>query len=165
MPKKIDTSTAMKKVSAGILLYRCVSNQIEVLLIYPGGPYFAGKDIGSWSIPKGVVDSGEDMFVAAKREFVEELGLTPSFEHTFPLNPIQQKGGKTVYAWAVECDLDIAGFMSNRFSMEYPYKSGRWIEIAEVDKAEWFDTATAMNKINPAQVALIRELLQVLPEK
>jgi len=151
-----------KTRSAGILLYRPGKNGVEVLLVHPGGPYFKNKDLGSWSIPKGLIDEGEDMLLAAKREFLEELGQDLKAEKLIALTPVKQKGGKMVYAWAAKGTLDTTDIRSNTFKMEYPYKSGRWIDVPEIDKAEWFDIESAKQKINPAQLALVEELLTII---
>lgn len=154
----------MAKVSAGLLLYRRSGDLIEVLLVHPGGPYFQRKDAGAWSIPKGEVAGGEDLLVAAVREFKEELGVTPvgPFE---PLKPIAQRGGKQVYAWCCQGDLDAAAAKSNTFTLEWPPKSGRYVEFPEIDKAEFFSFATARTKINPAQLSFLDELEQLLSAK
>lgn len=151
----------MARQSAGILLYRLTGPALEVFLVHPGGPYFAGKDAGVWSIPKGEYGPEEEAMAAARREFEEETGSP--VEGTFiPLAPVKQKGGKQVHAWAVEGDMDAAGIRSNTFRMEYPYKSGKWINVPEVDEAGWFNLPTARLKINPAQVAFLDELEQHL---
>jgi predicted NUDIX family NTP pyrophosphohydrolase len=147
----------MPKQSAGILLYRIHDEQLQVLLVHPGGPYFKNKDVGVWSIPKGEFEADEDPLAAARREFEEETGQ--QIDGVFlPLQSIKQKGGKLVHAWAVEGTIDVESIVSNTFRMEYPYKSGKWIEIPEVDQAGWFDVETAKVKINPAQAALVEEL-------
>jgi predicted NUDIX family NTP pyrophosphohydrolase len=153
---------ATNRVSAGLLMYRRSPSGLEVLLAHPGGPFFRNKDEGVWTIPKGEVDPGEDDLLAtARREFVEELGMRP--EGTFlPLTPIKQKGGKIVHAWAVEGDLDVTKVVSNTFTMEWPPKSGRQVEFPEIDRAEFFDVETAKRKINPAQAALVDELVERL---
>ena len=143
--------------SAGILLYRILQNKLEVFLIHPGGPFWSGKDAGSWSIPKGEFSENEDALEAAKREFAEETGHNISGKFT-PLEPVTQKAGKQVLAWAAEGDIDAAAIRSNKFKMEWPPKSGKWKEFPEVDKANWFDVNTAKEKINPAQIALIDDL-------
>jgi predicted NUDIX family NTP pyrophosphohydrolase len=146
--------------SAGILLYR-ILNMPEFFLIHPGGPFWAKKDIGSWSIPKGEFDDNEDALEAAKREFKEETGTDLSGDF-ISLTPITQKAGKQVYAWAVQGDIDAETIQSNTFKMEWPPKSGQWKSYPEVDKAGWFDFETAKEKINPAQVVLIEELSEKL---
>jgi len=151
-----------KKISAGILLYRKRDNRLEVLLVHPGGPYFRTKDIGSWSIPKGLVDEQEDKLAAAKREFFEETGSELHAEHFIELSPVTQNGGKIVFAWGAEGNIDADAIRSNTFSMEYPYKSGKWIEVPEIDKAEWFDIPAALEKILASQVAFINELETII---
>jgi predicted NUDIX family NTP pyrophosphohydrolase len=150
------------KQSAGILLYRYVNDELQVLLVHPGGPYHVNKDKGAWSIPKGEFEQGEEALVAAKREFEEELGQKVISDDFMKLQPIVQKSGKTVYAWAAEGEIDTINIKSNVFKMEYPYKSGKWIDVAEVDKAEWFTPEVAREKINPGQVPLIDELENIL---
>lgn len=131
------------------------------MLVHPGGPHNAAKDAGAWSIPKGEFGGDEDPLTVAKREFKEETSF--SIDGTFtPLRPVKQKGGKTVYAWAIEKDMDMEGFSSNTFMMEWPYKSGRFIEVPEIDKAQWFPAEQAREKINPAQATLLDQLLELL---
>ena len=145
------------KVSAGLLVYRRRGGEIEVLLVHPGGPFFKNKDAGSWSIPKGEVEGEEDLLERAKIEFREELGTDPPAGPYFELGTIQQKGGKTVHAWA--CEGDFTGPpRSNTFQMEWPPRSGKMQEFPEIDRAEWFILSAAWSKINPAQVALIDAL-------
>ena len=151
----------MPKKSAGILLFRRSSGRLEVLLVHPGGPFWTKKDDGAWSIPKGEYADGEDPLTAARREFEEELG-SPAIGAARPLTPIRQRGEKEVTAWAVEGDLDCALVRSNTFEMEWPPKSGRLQQFPEVDRAAWFDLATARTKINTAQAALLSELAEIL---
>ena len=147
----------MAKQSAGILLYRFLNEQLQVFLVHPGGPFFRNKDEGSWSIPKGEFMEDENPLEAAKREFIEETGQ--KIEGTFiDLAPIRQKGGKTVYAWAVEGDIDHETIVSNLFEIEWPPKSGKRQSFPEIDKAAWFDVEMAKIKINPAQSAFIDNL-------
>jgi predicted NUDIX family NTP pyrophosphohydrolase len=146
------------RTSAGILLYRKKNNFIEVFLVHPGGPFWKRKEKGVWSIPKGEFTKDEDPLTVAKREFNEETGQTIDGDFT-ELKSIQQKGGKMVYAWAVEGDADADNIVSNTFKQEWPYKSGKWITIPEVDKAGWFGIEEAKEKINAAQVELIEELV------
>lgn len=142
--------------SAGILMFR-KKERLEVLLVHPGGPFFARKDLGAWSIPKGEYDESEDPLVAARREFREETGL--AVEGNFlPLTAIKQKGGKEVLAWAVEGNIDVAKVSSNTFELEWPPHSGKIRAFPEVDRAEWFDMATARAKINERQQSLLDEL-------
>lgn len=147
----------MQKMSAGILMYRIINNQLQVLLVHPGGPYWSKKEIGAWSIPKGEYDESENPLEAAKREVKEELGVL--VEGNFiELAAVKQKSGKIVKAWAVEFDIDANTIKSNFFEMEWPPKSGKMKQFPEVDKAAWFDTEEAKTKINPAQIPLITEL-------
>lgn len=148
----------MPRKSAGILLYHRHDGRLHVLLVHPGGPYHADKDLGAWSIPKGEYSEEEDPLTAAQREFREEIGQPVPAAHFMPLSPVKQKGGKIVSAWAAEGWLDVTHITSNTFPMEYPYKSGNWIRVPEVDRAAWFDTAAARHHINPAQAALVDEL-------
>jgi predicted NUDIX family NTP pyrophosphohydrolase len=151
--------------SAGLLLYRFQAGALEVLLVHPGGPFWKGKEVGAWSIPKGEFGPEEDGLAAAIRETEEETGHR--FEGNFiPLQTIKQKAGKMVHAWALEADFDPAKLTSNSFPYQWPPHSGRWIQIPEVDKAAWCSLADAQQKINPAQWPFIEELQQVLsPEK
>ena len=154
-------SFPMTRTSAGILLYRRKPAGLQVFLIHPGGPYFAKQDTGVWSIPKGLIDPGEDPRAAAQREFTEETGCRP--EGAFrPLSPIEQKGGKTVLAWAAEGDCDAESIMSNTFELEWPPHSGRMQQFPEADRAGWFTVREARQKIIPAQIALLDELQRLL---
>lgn len=143
--------------SAGLLVYRRIDKAIAVFLVHPGGPFWKGKEEGAWSIPKGEFTANEDPLQAAQREFKEETGQEVSGEF-IELKTVQQKGGKLVYAWAVECEVDAENICSNTFRQEYPYKSGKWITVPEVDKAAWFPVEEAGKWINPAQAALLDEL-------
>jgi predicted NUDIX family NTP pyrophosphohydrolase len=147
----------MIKRSAGLVAYKTNNGSVEVFLVHPGGPFFAKKDLGSWSIPKGEFEM-EEPLAAARREFEEETGVKVSGEF-IELKPIKQKGGKLVYAWAVEVDLDPKEIRSNTFSLEWPPKSGVVKEYPEVDCAEWFDIETAKKKILGSQAELIEELV------
>ncbi|WP_343746958.1 NUDIX domain-containing protein [Chitinophaga sp.] len=147
------------KQSAGILLYRKHKGITNYFLVHPGGPFFAQKDAGWWSIPKGEITPGEAPLQAAIREFEEETGYRPG--GTFiPLQPITQKGGKQVLCWATEGDLDHQAIVSNLFEIEWPPHSGKKKQFPEIDKAGWFDAGTAKKKINPQQAAFIDELLR-----
>jgi predicted NUDIX family NTP pyrophosphohydrolase len=150
--------------SAGILLYRRAENLLEVLLVHPGGPLWAARDAGAWSIPKGECEPGENPLQAARREFAEELGSESPQGPALALGEIRQKSGKRVIAWALEGDLDAGAVVSNTFSLQWPPRSGRIIEVPEVDRAEWFDAAEARVKLNPAQVKLIDRLVARLEE-
>jgi predicted NUDIX family NTP pyrophosphohydrolase len=145
------------RTSAGILLYRRRGGGLEVFLVHPGGPFWASKDAGAWSIPKGEIDPTEEPLAAARREFREETGLAAE-GHVQPLAPITQAGGKVVQAWALEGDLDPAALCSNTFSIEWPPRSGRQQSFPEVDRAAWLPLDAARRKINRAQVALLDEL-------
>jgi predicted NUDIX family NTP pyrophosphohydrolase len=148
--------------SAGILLYRAQGDDLEVLLVHPGGPFWAKRDEGAWSIPKGEYLDGEDALAAARREFEEELGSPPPRDGAVDLGEIRQKSGKVVRAWALAGDLDESAMVSNTCMVEWPPRSGRQIEIPEVDRAEWFDLETARLKINPAQAALVDRLAELV---
>ncbi len=152
----------MTKHSAGILMYRSREGSLEVLLVHPGGPFWAKKDEGAWSIPKGefIIDT-EDPLGAARREFVEETGFTPEGDF-ISLGTLAQSSMKIVQAWAVEGDCDAAHIKSNTFSMEWPPRSGQFLEFPEVDRAAWFDPDTAKEKILKGQRPFIEELQRVL---
>ena len=143
--------------SAGILLYRRAPAGLEVLLVHPGGPYWASKDAGAWTIPKGEIEPGEDPLAAARRELAEETGIVAEPPFT-ALAPVRQKAGKQVTAFACEGDCDAGAIRSNVFSMEWPPRSGQMREFPEVDRAAWYPLAEARRKINAAQVALLEEL-------
>jgi len=147
-----------KKQSAGILLFRRAA-AMEVLLVHPGGPFWAKKDLGAWSIPKGEHDEGEDGLACAIREFTEETGSAPSPGELTELGSIKQKAGKVVSAWALEGDLDASAVRSNTFSMQWPPRSGRMQEFPEVDRAEWFAVDEAKERINPAQAEFLDRLM------
>ena len=152
----------MARRSAGILLYRRRGDGVEVLLVHPGGPLWAGRDAGAWSIPKGEYTEGEDPLAAALREFEEETGQRPPEAKMIALGEVRQRGGKVVSAWAAPGDLDPAAVTSNTFSMEWPPRSGRRREFPEVDRAGWFDPATAREKLLAAQAELVDRLLAAL---
>ena len=134
---------------------------MEFLLVHPGGPYWAKKDEGAWSVPKGEYDEGEDALEVARRELEEETGLRPVGPF-IPLAPVTQRGGKVVVTWGVAGDFDPAELRSNTFTMEWPPRSGRSREFPEVDRAGWFTLAEARAKLNPAQVPLLEELSRKL---
>jgi predicted NUDIX family NTP pyrophosphohydrolase len=154
----------MPKQSAGLLLYRLGRDGHEVLLVHPGGPFFARRDNGAWSIPKGEVEPGEKPLEVAVREFEEELGAPPpiALEALVDLGTIRQKAGKVVAAWCAEGDFDPTGFRSNTFSLEWPPRSGQVREFPEVDRACWFGLADARVKLLEAQAELIDRLEAVL---
>jgi predicted NUDIX family NTP pyrophosphohydrolase len=147
----------MPKLSAGILLFRRGAAAIEVMLVHPGGPFWAKKDLGAWSIPKGLADEGEDLLEAAKREFLEETGMRVEGEF-LDLGAHKQPGGKTIAAWACEGDFDPASLRSNTFSLEWPPRSGRTAEFAEVDRAAWYSIDDAFMKIHRGQKPIIAAL-------
>jgi predicted NUDIX family NTP pyrophosphohydrolase len=146
------------KQSAGLLLYRRSSRDVEVLLGHPGGPFWRKKDFGSWSIPKGLVASGETPLAAAKREFAEETGHQPDGRF-LPLGEAKQTGGKIVHAWAVEGNWDPALLKSNVFELEWPPRSGRHQSFPELDRAAWFDVAEAEKRMLKGQVVFLSRLL------
>lgn len=152
----------MPKKSAGLLLFRDVSGHLEVLLVHPGGPFWAKKDEGAWSIPKGEFEDDEDPLAAAKREFQEETGVACPTGEVIPLEPVRQPSGKAVHAWAIKGDFDPAALKSNTFSMEWPPKSGRRQEFPEVDRAEWLSIDVAKRKILKGQVPFLDQLQQQL---
>jgi len=151
----------MSKKSAGLLLFRDASGYFEVLLVHPGGPFWAKKDDGAWSIPKGEFEEDEDPLETAKREFEEETGTAPSGD-VIPLEPLRQPSGKLVYAWAMKGDFDPAVLKSNTFSMEWPPKSGRQQEFPEIDRAAWLPIEAARRKILKGQAAFLLQLRQEL---
>ena len=151
----------MARTSAGVLLYRRRDGVPEVFLVHPGGPFWAKKDEGAWSIPKGEFDPSEDALTAAKREFEEETGLVVEGEFR-PLKPIRQAGGKLVHAFALEGDLDPKAIHSNTFEMEWPPRSGRRQAFPEVDRAAWFPLDVAREKIHKGQVGLLDALERML---
>ena len=153
------------KTSAGLLMYRDRGNGIEVLLVHPGGPFFRNKDDGAWSIPKGEVNPGEDFLERAKLEFQEELGFIPLGE-LLALGSVKQKGGKTVHAWALPGDLaENFAVDSNMFEIEWPPRSGKRQSFPEIDRASFFPVDIARRKINPAQIALLDRLMELLKDR
>jgi predicted NUDIX family NTP pyrophosphohydrolase len=144
--------------SAGILLWRRSHGALEVLVGHPGGPFFAGKDAGSWTVLKGEIEPGEKPFAVARREFAEETGHPAPEGQAVELGEIRQKGGKVVLAWALQGDLDPADAVSNTFEMEWPPRSGRLQAFPEIDQVAWFDMATAREKLIAAQVAFLDRL-------
>ena len=148
------------KTSAGLLLYRR-QPELEVFLVHPGGPFWAKKDLGAWSIPKGEIGEGEEPLAAAVREFTEETGFTVDGDFQ-ALSPLRQKSGKTVRAWAVEADCDPALLRSNLFSMEWPPRSGKQQEFPEVDRGAWFGIDEARTRIIGGQAGFIDELLRLI---
>jgi predicted NUDIX family NTP pyrophosphohydrolase len=154
----------MARRSAGILLYRLAGQEPEVLLVHPGGPFWARKEEGAWSIPKGEYGSDEDPRAAARREFEEELGTAPpdDADALLDLGEVRQRSGKVVTAYALEGDLDASAITSNTFAMEWPPRSGKTQEFPEVDRAGWFAPADARARLVPAQAELVDRLLERL---
>jgi len=152
---------AAKKLSAGILLYRRSDSGIMVLLVHPGGPYWAKKDDGAWSIPKGEYEPEADAFDAARRELEEETGFRAEGDF-IPLDSVKQPSGKVVTAWAVGAQWDPSNLRSNTFSIEWPPRSGRQQEFPEVDRAEWFSLGAAQRKLLKGQVPFLERLARVL---
>ncbi|HEY1711752.1 MAG TPA: NUDIX domain-containing protein [Solirubrobacteraceae bacterium] len=148
--------------SAGLLLFRGTGEDLQVLLVHPGGPFWSNRDLGAWSIPKGECEEGEDPRSAAWREFGEELGSPAPEGDALELGEVRQKAGKTVVAWAIAGDLDPETMTSNTFTMEWPPRSGRSQAFPEVDRAGWFSLAEARERINPAQAALLDRLREAL---
>jgi len=144
-------------ISAGLLLYRRPGDALEVLLAHPGGPFWAHRDVGAWSIPKGLVADDEEPLAAACREFEEETGIRPMGPF-LSLGSVRQKAGKLIYAWAWEGDTDPARLTSNLMRIEWPRGSGRWLRFPEVDRCDWFRPQLAREKLNPAQAAFIDRL-------
>ena len=151
----------MPKRSAGMLMYRRAGARLEVLLVHPGGPFWAKRDLGAWSLPKGEYAAGEEPLAVATREFEEETGARPSGDF-LPLGESVQPGRKIVTAWAVEGDFDVGALKSNLFEMEWPPKSGRKTSFPEVDRAEWFSIEDARKKILRGQGAFLDRLLSAL---
>jgi len=151
----------MPKKSAGIILFRRVAGGLEVLLVHPGGPLWAKKDEGAWSIPKGEFTDDEDPLSAARRECEEETGAAPTGEF-IGLDPVRQPGGKLVHAWAVESQFDAATLRSGTFHMEWPPRSGRQHEFPEVDRAEWFTIEDARRKMLKGQTPLLDHFLRAV---
>jgi predicted NUDIX family NTP pyrophosphohydrolase len=149
----------MAKTSAGLLVYRVTDGVVEVLLGHPGGPFWARKDDGAWSIPKGEYGDGEDPWTVAQREFGEELGKPAPPGDPLPLPPVRQPGGKIVRAFAVAGDLDLDGTVSNTFTLEWPKGSGKVREYPEIDRAAWFPLAMARAKLLKGQRPLLDALI------
>ncbi len=149
--------------SAGLLLFRHTGRGVEVLLGHMGGPFFARRERGAWTVPKGEYDPAEPAWEAARREFEEELGLPPPDGRTLPLGEVRQSGGKTVTAWAVEADLDPATAVPGTFEMEWPPRSGRMREFPELDRVAWFPLGRAREVIVSAQSAFLDRLTEHSP--
>jgi predicted NUDIX family NTP pyrophosphohydrolase len=149
------------KRSAGILLHRLRDGAREVLLVHPGGPLWVSRDAGAWSIPKGEYEPDEDALAAARREFAEELGTPAPAGEVDELGEVRQKSGKLVRVWALQGDFDVSTVASNTFELEWPPRSGRHVEVPEVDRAAWFTIERAREKLNPAQVPLLERLEEI----
>ena len=153
-------------LSAGLLLHRGTGDQLEVLLVHPGGPFWARRDEGAWSVPKGEVEPGDDPLETAIREFGEELGSgPPGADHAVSLGELRQPSGKTVVVWAVEGDLDVSDVHSNTFTTEWPPRSGRTAAFPEVDRAGWFSLEAAEEKLLPGQVPFLDRLASALVDR
>ena len=150
----------MGKKSAGIILYRMKNNRLEIMLVHPGGPFWEKRDVGAWSIPKGEFNEDENPLAAAKREFEEETGQKVTAKDFIALSPVKNKSGKQVFAFATEEDFDTSNITSNLIWVDWPPRSGKRIEVPEVDKAGWFDVETAKEKILAYQLPLIEELVK-----
>lgn len=151
----------MPQTSAGLLVYRRREAGVEFLLVHPGGPFWRTRDHGAWTVPKGVIEPGEDPKVAARREFVEETGLAPPLALA-ELEPCRQAGGKLARCWMGEADLDLTGFASNTFALEWPRKSGRFTTYPEADQAAYFPPAEAFARILASQQPLLRDAMSRL---
>jgi predicted NUDIX family NTP pyrophosphohydrolase len=149
-----------KESSAGLLLYRRCG-ELEVLLVHPGGPFWAKKEAGSWSVPKGEFVQGEDPLQAARREFTEETGFTVDGDFR-RLEPVKQSGGKVIHVWAIEADCDASQARSNLFSLEWPPRSGRMQRFPEVDRTEWFSVDEARRRMIKGQIGLLEQLVSIL---
>ncbi len=152
---------AGKNLTAGLLMYRRRMGRLEVLLAHPGGPFFARKDAGVWSLPKGLLDPGEEPLAAARREFIEETSFAPPDDGFLPLGEVEQTR-KRVVGWAFEGDCDPAQLASNEFELEWPPGSGQRRRFPEIDRVQWFDLETAREKMNRAQVAFLDRLRERL---
>ena len=152
---------ARRNTSAGLVLFRRGAKGLEIFLAHPGGPLWKSRDIGAWTIPKGLIDEGEDPLVAARREFREETGIDAKGPF-LPLGTIRQKAGKVVHGWAWEGDADASATTSNSARIEWPRKSGRWVSYPEIDRCAWFSAAAAREKMNPAQAEFIGRLEELL---
>jgi predicted NUDIX family NTP pyrophosphohydrolase len=151
-----------RNLSAGLLLFRRPRGRgLEVFLAHPGGPFWRTRDLGAWTIPKGLVTAGEELLDAARREFQEETGIVPQ-EPFLPLGSVRQKAGKVIHAWAWEGDADPAAIVSNTASCEWPRGSGRQVTYPEVDRCAWFEPGAARAKLNPAQAELIDRLVGLI---
>jgi predicted NUDIX family NTP pyrophosphohydrolase len=154
----------MPKLSAGLLLYRIDDGSVEVLIGHPGGPFWAKKDDGAWSIPKGEYIDGEDPWLAARREFTEELGKQPPDGPRIDFPPLRQPSGKIITAFAVRGDLDLDGTVSNTFTVEWPKGSGNVREYPEIDRVDWFSVGEARSKLLKGQRPLLDQLMHAVED-
>jgi predicted NUDIX family NTP pyrophosphohydrolase len=162
LPEPMQAGEAMAQRSAGLLLYRRRQRGVEVLLVHPGGPFWARKDEGAWSIPKGEHGPGEDALAAARREFGEETGASAPAGEPVALGAFRQPSGKIIEAWGIEGDFDPAALKSNTFTLEWPRRSGRMLDVPEVDRAGWFTPEEAARKLIEGQRPILESLLQRL---
>ena len=153
-----------RNTSAGLVLFRRGDRGLEIFLAHPGGPLWKSRDVGAWTIPKGLIDEGEDPLAAARREFREETGIDASGPF-LPLGTIRQKAGKVVHGWAWEGDADASGTTSNSAKLEWPRGSGRWVSYPEIDRCGWFSAGEARQKMNPAQAEFVDRLEALLSEE
>jgi len=163
--KAESAASPPRKQSAGILVYRLSAQNLEVLLVHPGGPFWAKKDDGAWFIPKGEINPAEAPLAAAYREFHEELGFAAPAGEPLDLGTVKNKSGKLIYCWALRGDLDLAAFHSNTFALEWPPRSGKQREFPEVDRAVYFGIEAATQKMHPAELPLLERLLTLLREQ
>jgi predicted NUDIX family NTP pyrophosphohydrolase len=159
----MNTVEPMKKTSAGLLLFRDGGHGLEILLVHPGGPFWAKKDAGAWFVPKGELNQGEEPLDCAKREFLEETGFAPQGPF-LPLGSVQQKSGKTIHAWAVRGDFDPAKLRSNTFELEWPPRSGKLAQFPEVDRAAFFTEAEARERMHPAEFPFVERLRKLIDD-
>ncbi len=153
---------AMAKLSSGLLLYRLIGNEIQVLIAHPGGPIWSRRDLGAWSLPKGAIDAGEEPLEAARREFLEETGHHPPDGETLDLGVVRMRSGKVVHGFGLEGDLDPSQLRSMRVDVEWPPKTGRMISVPEIDRVLWANAAEARRRLNPAQASFVDRLLEAL---